>query len=177
MAAVRWEWPKGDIGSSISGFPFWDGFITDFQLFCKLLLCHSLFFSQLQNQLSNFYIIHLMTSYKYRGGKCLVLWAKNKTWSGCTMHTRSWNIDWPIWVSFPFLFAAAKSTVQFLHYPFNDFLSICQSTIILPNGITPDVSLWENLSTVLGADILKLLQGELHPNRPKIQITGTSDQR
>ncbi len=35
------------------------------------------------------------------------------------------------------------------------------------NG-APDVSLWEDLSTVLGADILKLLQGELHPNRPDV---------
>lgn len=32
----------------------------------------------------------------------------------------------------------------------------------------PDVSLWEELSAVLGADILKLLQGELHPNRPDV---------
>lgn len=30
----------------------------------------------------------------------------------------------------------------------------------------PDVSLWEELADVLGADILKLLQGELNPNRP-----------
>lgn len=30
----------------------------------------------------------------------------------------------------------------------------------------PDVSLWDDLSTVLGADILKLLQGELAPNSP-----------
>ncbi len=29
----------------------------------------------------------------------------------------------------------------------------------------PDVSLWEGLSVILGADILKLLQGELNPNR------------
>lgn len=29
----------------------------------------------------------------------------------------------------------------------------------------PDVSLWEGLSAILGADILKLLQGELNPNR------------
>ena len=29
----------------------------------------------------------------------------------------------------------------------------------------PDVSLWEELSAVLGADVLKLLQGELTPNR------------
>lgn len=35
------------------------------------------------------------------------------------------------------------------------------------NG-APDVSLWEELSTVLGADIHKLLQGELHPNRPDV---------
>ena len=28
----------------------------------------------------------------------------------------------------------------------------------------PDVSLWEGLSAILGADILKLLQGELNPN-------------
>lgn len=33
------------------------------------------------------------------------------------------------------------------------------------NGV-PDVSLWEELSSVLGADVLKLLQGELNPNRP-----------
>ena len=32
----------------------------------------------------------------------------------------------------------------------------------------PDVSLWEGLSTVLGADIIKLLQGELTPNRPDV---------
>ena len=32
----------------------------------------------------------------------------------------------------------------------------------------PDVSLWDDLSTVLGADILKLLQGELSPNRPDV---------
>lgn len=32
----------------------------------------------------------------------------------------------------------------------------------------PDVTLWEELSTLLGADILKLLQGELNPNRPDI---------
>lgn len=32
------------------------------------------------------------------------------------------------------------------------------------NG-APDVSLWNDLSAVLGADILKLLQGELAPNR------------
>lgn len=30
----------------------------------------------------------------------------------------------------------------------------------------PDVSLWEELANLLGADILKLLQGELSPNRP-----------
>ena len=30
----------------------------------------------------------------------------------------------------------------------------------------PDASLWEKLAEVLGADILKLLQGELNPNRP-----------
>ncbi len=29
----------------------------------------------------------------------------------------------------------------------------------------PDVSLWEGLSAILGADILKLLHGELNPNR------------
>ncbi len=29
----------------------------------------------------------------------------------------------------------------------------------------PDVSLWKGLSAILGADILKLLQGELNPNR------------
>ena len=28
----------------------------------------------------------------------------------------------------------------------------------------PDVSLWEGLSAILGADVLKLLQGELNPN-------------
>jgi len=32
----------------------------------------------------------------------------------------------------------------------------------------PDVSLWEDLAKVLGADILKLLQGELKPNRPDV---------
>ncbi len=32
------------------------------------------------------------------------------------------------------------------------------------NG-APDASLWDALAGVLGADILKLLQGELHPNR------------
>ncbi len=32
----------------------------------------------------------------------------------------------------------------------------------------PDASLWKDLSDVLGADILKLLQGELKPNRPDI---------
>ncbi len=32
----------------------------------------------------------------------------------------------------------------------------------------PDVSLWEELAKVLGADILKLLQGELNPNHPDI---------
>jgi len=32
----------------------------------------------------------------------------------------------------------------------------------------PDVSLWEELAKVLGADILKLLQGELKPNRPDV---------
>ena len=32
----------------------------------------------------------------------------------------------------------------------------------------PDVSLWEELSAVLGADILKLLQGELKPNLPDV---------
>ena len=32
----------------------------------------------------------------------------------------------------------------------------------------PDVSLWDDLSTVLGADILKLIQGELSPNRPDV---------
>lgn len=32
----------------------------------------------------------------------------------------------------------------------------------------PDVSLWEELAKVLGADILKLLQGELNPNRPDV---------
>lgn len=30
----------------------------------------------------------------------------------------------------------------------------------------PDASLWGELSSILGADILKLLQGELKPNRP-----------
>ena len=45
----------------------------------------------------------------------------------------------------------------------------------------PDISLWEELSAVLGADILKLLQGELHPNRPdvgridKIRFTGKAN--
>ena len=32
----------------------------------------------------------------------------------------------------------------------------------------PDVTLWEDLANVLGADILKLLQGELKPNRPDV---------
>lgn len=32
----------------------------------------------------------------------------------------------------------------------------------------PDVTLWDELSTVLGADILRLLQGELKPNRPDV---------
>lgn len=32
----------------------------------------------------------------------------------------------------------------------------------------PDVTLWDELSTVLGADILRLLQGELNPNRPDV---------
>lgn len=32
----------------------------------------------------------------------------------------------------------------------------------------PEVSLWEELSAILGADILKLLQGELRPNRPDV---------
>lgn len=32
----------------------------------------------------------------------------------------------------------------------------------------PDVSLWEDLAKLLGADILKLLQGELTPNRPDV---------
>ena len=32
----------------------------------------------------------------------------------------------------------------------------------------PDVSLWEKLANVLGADILKLLHGELNPNRPDV---------
>ena len=32
----------------------------------------------------------------------------------------------------------------------------------------PDVSLWEDLSSILGADILKLLRGELTPNRPDV---------
>jgi len=32
----------------------------------------------------------------------------------------------------------------------------------------PDVSLWEELANVLGADILKLLQGELSPNQPDV---------
>ncbi|QHQ59457.1 helix-turn-helix domain-containing protein [Anaerocolumna sedimenticola] len=32
----------------------------------------------------------------------------------------------------------------------------------------PDVTLWEELSAILGADILKLLQGELEPNRPDV---------
>lgn len=32
----------------------------------------------------------------------------------------------------------------------------------------PDVSLWEELASILGADILKLLQGELNPNRPDV---------
>lgn len=33
------------------------------------------------------------------------------------------------------------------------------------NG-APDVTLWEDLSSVLGADVLKLLKGELNPNSP-----------
>lgn len=32
----------------------------------------------------------------------------------------------------------------------------------------PDVSLWENLAGLLGADLLTLLQGELSPNQPDI---------
>lgn len=32
----------------------------------------------------------------------------------------------------------------------------------------PDVTLWDELSTVLGADILPLLQGELNLNRPDV---------
>lgn len=32
----------------------------------------------------------------------------------------------------------------------------------------PDVSLWEELSTLLGADVLQLLQGDLNPNYPDI---------
>lgn len=32
----------------------------------------------------------------------------------------------------------------------------------------PDVSLWEGISAILGADILKLLQGELNPNHMDI---------
>lgn len=32
----------------------------------------------------------------------------------------------------------------------------------------PDASLWEKLANILGADILKLLQGELNPNRPDV---------
>ena len=32
----------------------------------------------------------------------------------------------------------------------------------------PDVTLWTELSEVLGADILKLLEGELKPNKPDI---------
>ncbi len=32
----------------------------------------------------------------------------------------------------------------------------------------PDASLWDGLSNVLGADILKMLQGELRPNRPDV---------
>lgn len=32
----------------------------------------------------------------------------------------------------------------------------------------PDASLWEELANILGADILKLLQGELNPNRPDV---------
>lgn len=32
----------------------------------------------------------------------------------------------------------------------------------------PDVTLWDELSAVLGADVLRLLQGELNPNRPDV---------
>ena len=32
----------------------------------------------------------------------------------------------------------------------------------------PDVTLWTELSEVLGADVLKLLEGELKPNKPDI---------
>lgn len=32
----------------------------------------------------------------------------------------------------------------------------------------PDVTLWHALSNVLGADVLRLLQGELQPNKPDI---------
>ena len=51
-----------------------------------------------------------------------------------------------------------------------DKLNISNKTISkweCGNG-APDVSLWEELSIVLGADILKLLQGELQPNRPDV---------
>ena len=51
-----------------------------------------------------------------------------------------------------------------------DKLNISNKTISkweCGNG-APDVSLWEELSFTLGADILKLLQGELQPNRPDV---------
>lgn len=35
-------------------------------------------------------------------------------------------------------------------------------------GGAPDVSLWDALSDALGADVLKLLRGELQPNRPDV---------
>lgn len=48
-----------------------------------------------------------------------------------------------------------------------EMLSISNKTVSkweCGNG-APDASIWDELSTVLGADLLKLLQGELHPNR------------
>ena len=39
----------------------------------------------------------------------------------------------------------------------------------------PDVSIWEGLSAILGADILKLLQGELNPNRMDFMSARTAE--
>ena len=49
-----------------------------------------------------------------------------------------------------------------------DRLGISNKTVSKwENGLgCPDLSLWEELSAVLGADVRKLLRGELTPNRP-----------
>lgn len=49
-----------------------------------------------------------------------------------------------------------------------DRLGISNKTVSKwENGLgCPDLSLWEDLSAVLGADVRKLLRGELTPNRP-----------